>query len=624
MELKRLRILSVIAESQSIGRSARLLGVAQPAVSRHVQALESMLDVALLERGLKGVRLTSAGHTLMEQTRGLDRRLADAIHLARLTAEGRIGKLRVALGRVGVDDPRVGRAFDAVRREERGIELEVGELGSPLHTRMLLQGDADLTLGAEEVPHHRRLSRRVAFVESVQSAVVPATHPAAGRERLDASDLEGLPLLTLGGGAGWFFRPMRNALGELGFGEAAMCDSLATIYALIAAGRGWMPTVASYESRPPVGTAVRPLNGLSQELPIVIRWRRGDTSPTLARVTRILVRAFRAMSAPHAAGNASLVSGAAQAVTRMPQEAGELESEIAHRVEARHLRALEAIANEGTVADAARRLDLTQSAVSRQLGALERIIGTPLVVRSRTGAVPTAAGAVIRDAAIATLATIDEAAAAARLAACGIVRRCTIGIVPSPIASARLHDFLRRAPRELATLAIEIRELGSPQMADALKRGEVDAALMMIPDSQPPGGGLSSRWLASDPYDTVLVAADGPLARRDVLNAADFAGLPLSMVTREQNPRLHDLLLAGLRRAGIEPVLGAAYTGPRSIWRFVADGACWAIGLHSMRSDPPAGTVARSVHGFAIEGSLHLVSRRDESDVHVKALIAAI
>ena len=52
-------------------------------------------------------------------------------------------------------------------------------------------------------------------------------------------------------------------------------------------------------------------------------------------------------------------------------------------VDLRHLAALEAIADEGTVTGAARRLGYTQSAVSGQLAALERLVGQPLVVRRR-------------------------------------------------------------------------------------------------------------------------------------------------------------------------------------------------------------------------------------------------
>ena len=47
----------------------------------------------------------------------------------------------------------------------------------------------------------------------------------------------------------------------------------------------------------------------------------------------------------------------------------------------RHVRAFATVVDEGTFSAAARELGYTQSAVSQQIGALERIVGAPVLHR---------------------------------------------------------------------------------------------------------------------------------------------------------------------------------------------------------------------------------------------------
>jgi len=54
-------------------------------------------------------------------------------------------------------------------------------------------------------------------------------------------------------------------------------------------------------------------------------------------------------------------------------------------VEIRELRAFAAVAEEGSLSAAARRLHLSQSALSRTIQSLERQLGVQLLLRSRTG-----------------------------------------------------------------------------------------------------------------------------------------------------------------------------------------------------------------------------------------------
>ena len=142
----------------------------------------------------------------------------------------------------------------------------------------------------------------------------------------------------------------------------------------------------------------------------------------------------------------------------------------------RHLAALEAIAREGSVSRAAASLGYTQSAVSQQLQALERIVGVTLVTRS-----PGARSVELTEAGRQLLAHADAIAghletARADLAAFsdGRTGELRIGAVPSVAAALvpGLAEELRaRAPR----LTLAVSESYFPaQLLDSLAAGELD------------------------------------------------------------------------------------------------------------------------------------------------------
>lgn len=66
MELRQLRYFIHVASLRSFTKAARVLNVAQPALSRHIQSLEDELRTKLLFRTTRGVVPTDAGIALME------------------------------------------------------------------------------------------------------------------------------------------------------------------------------------------------------------------------------------------------------------------------------------------------------------------------------------------------------------------------------------------------------------------------------------------------------------------------------------------------------------------------------------------------------------------------------
>ena len=160
---------------------------------------------------------------------------------------------------------------------------------------------------------------------------------------------------------------------------------------------------------------------------------------------------------------------------------------------------------------AAVQLGYTQSAVSQQLRALERIVGVTLVTRSpgARSAELTEAGRQLLGHAGAIAGHLETARADLAQLAIGRTGELRIGAVPSvagALVPALAEDLRARAPR----LALHVSESYFPgELLDSLAAGEID--LVIAPQDEPRDG-LESEELLRDPY-VLLVPAGDPLAQ---------------------------------------------------------------------------------------------------------------
>jgi LysR family hca operon transcriptional activator len=189
-------------------------------------------------------------------------------------------------------------------------------------------------------------------------------------------------------------------------------------------------------------------------------------------------------------------------------------------MELRHLRYFVAVAEEGSLTVAAeRRLHTAQPSLSRQMRDLEHEVGAQLMVRSARGIELTAAGRVFLDHARLALAQVAGAREAARRAAESAKPSFALGFLTGqemdwlPEAMRILHD-------ELPKMEVTVSSQYSPQLADALTRGKLDAAFMR-PEAQTPD--LAYRLVTKEPLVAVL-PSDHRLAARDAIDPHDIVG----------------------------------------------------------------------------------------------------
>src|SRR5258708_38566945 len=182
-------------------------------------------------------------------------------------------------------------------------------------------------------------------------------------------------------------------------------------------------------------------------------------------------------------------------------------------MELRHLRYFVAADEEKSITVAAtQRLRTARPSLSRQLRELETEVGAKLMTRSARGIELTAAGKTFLDHARLALAQVEAAAAAARRAAHPEERTLALGFL-SGCEPEWLPGAMHVLREELPGIEVTISSKHSPQLADGLATGKLDAAFL-----RPEGGcpALVYKLLGTEPF--VVVLPRGPrLASRRAL-----------------------------------------------------------------------------------------------------------
>ncbi len=235
------------------------------------------------------------------------------------------------------------------------------------------------------------------------------------------------------------------------------------------------------------------------------------------------------------------------------------------------LATLQAVAERGSFSAAGEALSLTQPAVSRQVAALEARLGTPLLVRTREGVRPTAAGAALlvhADAVVGRLRLAEREIADLAGARTGEVRRGAFFTAlvflsaPATAALGRTHPGLR------------LRDVLVDRAAafDGLTRGDIDVAFVFEhPVARGPAPeDLEILDLFEDPV-RVLLPAGHRLARRRTVTLGDLRADTWLRPHEGSAARLFDAVVHG---AGLMPptVLAGRGDEPAEAQALVAAG----------------------------------------------------
>lgn len=283
------------------------------------------------------------------------------------------------------------------------------------------------------------------------------------------------------------------------------------------------------------------------------------------------------------------------------------------------LRSFIAVATELHFGRAARRLNMTQPPLSRQIHLLERELGVQLFLRTSRSVELTAAGRVFFAEACALLHQSELAAQAARRAAQPSHGALDIGFV-----GTTSYSFLPRLAKkmrvELPAVTVSFHEMTSVEQRDALSSRRIDLGLAR---PLPPQDGVHAACVMREGVALAL-PLDHPLAVKRRPQLSQLHGEPFIMYSKA-GPYMRDMLNTAFRNANAQPAFVQFMSQAHAILSLVSVGLGVAIVPEETRNACFDNVVFRPIRlGPAVFVELHAMWRSDNRNPALLLLLERI
>ncbi|MFC4732287.1 LysR family transcriptional regulator [Salipiger abyssi] len=281
------------------------------------------------------------------------------------------------------------------------------------------------------------------------------------------------------------------------------------------------------------------------------------------------------------------------------------------------MRAIVVLAEELHFARAARKLGISQPALSQKIQKVETEIGMTLFDRGQRHVVLTPAGTALVGDLPELLTRIDTVLARAGRIARGDEGFLRVGFVENASFHLVPH-VITRLRRRFPNAQIELVEMISPDIPDALVRGDIDVAL-----TRPlPTDTLRVHEVMRERYFVALSDGD-PLVRQDTVPVRALGGMTFIAAAGRKSNYLRGQFAALFERHGFHLGIGQEVNQLPAIIALVAAGGGFTILPRSATGLSIPGVCYRPIRDEdAPEAVLHACSREHDTNALVQAFFA--
>ncbi|SEF56018.1 DNA-binding transcriptional regulator, LysR family [Thalassococcus halodurans] len=255
-----------------------------------------------------------------------------------------------------------------------------------------------------------------------------------------------------------------------------------------------------------------------------------------------------------------------------------------------HLRSFVAVAEELNFTRAARRLNMTQPPLSRQIALLEHEVGVKLLDRTNRSVRLTAAGKRLLVDAIDILMRTENATLYARQAELGEVGAISLGFVPSA-AIELIPQVVEKLQEALPGVQLTLREMLTYEQIEALMAGTLDIGIFRLPKRRL---SLPLRKIWSEGL-VLAIPRSHPLAEKEDVSLRDLDDEPFIGFAADRGGFLIGIVQGMLNAQGVSPRLRFSVSQSHTIMSLVNQGLGLSIVPACNRKIAQADTVIREI-----------------------------
>jgi DNA-binding transcriptional LysR family regulator len=276
--LRQFRYFIGVAESSSVAAAARMLNIAQSAITKSILELEEDLGVKLFERSTKGMLLTADGHRFLASARRVLATVADATRLLHAQPQALTGSLSIGVTSL-VAGYYLAELLTRFRRVCPDVTVQVIEEEPPFLEHLLVNGEVDVAIMISNALSERQALVSETLTRSPNRVWLPGNHPLSARDEVSLVDCAAHEQIVLA--AERIEEIMRAVWARYGLKPRVLLktSSLEAVRSLVGAGVG-IAVLPDFLYRPWTLDAQHvDVRKLRDDLPTVdvgLVWRRGS------------------------------------------------------------------------------------------------------------------------------------------------------------------------------------------------------------------------------------------------------------------------------------------------------------------------------------------------------------